>query len=201
MTLNQKNGKDVTNYQHDVIVIFWRCFVSRVRFTYWSKFHVDIATDSGVMINLLLQEIDQKYRNRKYPIWVLPNIWKLEQVRNTKFGMQVSNRLWLNAAKSQGYSFYHLCVVTGKTIGWGQIRIKLFYLSLEVLISFYISYSFITLFTETNSLWVIFKLNKALEIKTSRLFNVFDTILSCFFIFFLIIDLFFLIPAVTASIF
>ena len=45
---------------------------------------------------------------------------------------------------------------------------------------------------------------KALEIKTSMLFNLdFDnnTILSCFFLFFLIIDLYFLIPAVIAQIF
>ena len=45
---------------------------------------------------------------------------------------------------------------------------------------------------------------KALEIKTSMLFNLDfanNTILSCFFFFFLIIDLYFLIPAVIAQIF
>ena len=44
---------------------------------------------------------------------------------------------------------------------------------------------------------------KALEMKTSMLFNLvfaYNTIL-CFFFFFLIIDLYFLIPAVTAQIF
>ena len=46
------------------------------------------------------------------------------------------------------------------------------------------------------------KLIKALEIKTSKLFNLdFITILSCFFFFFLIIDLYFLIPVVIAQIF
>ena len=45
---------------------------------------------------------------------------------------------------------------------------------------------------------------KALEIKTSMLFNLDfanNTILSCFFFFFLIIDLYFLIPEVIAQIF
>ena len=45
---------------------------------------------------------------------------------------------------------------------------------------------------------------KALEIKTSILFNLDfanSTILSCFFFFFLIIDLYFLIPVVIAQIF
>ena len=50
----------------------------------------------------------------------------------------------------------------------------------------------------------IFESIKALEIKTSMLLNL-DfancTILSCFFFFFLIIDLYFLIPAVITQIF
>ena len=50
----------------------------------------------------------------------------------------------------------------------------------------------------------IFESIKALEIKIFTLFNldfVNNTILSCFFLFFLIIDLHFLIPAVIAQIF
>ena len=46
--------------------------------------------------------------------------------------------------------------------------------------------------------------SKSLEIKTSMLFNFAfakNTYLSCFFFFFLIIDLYFLITAVTANIF
>ena len=38
-------------------------------------------------------------------VWVLPNIWRLESVKNTKFGTNVSNKMLLNAAKTQGYSF------------------------------------------------------------------------------------------------
>ena len=60
------------------------------------------------------------------------------------------------------------------------------------LISSFISlYSFNTKFIKTNSSWLITDSIKALEIKTSMLFNLDfanNTILSCFFFFFLIID-------------
>ena len=53
------------------------------------------------------------------PVWVLPNIWRLRGVMDTKFGTNVSNRMLLYAAKFQGYSFYRFWVVKGKpTGGW-----------------------------------------------------------------------------------
>ena len=55
------------------------------------------------------------------------------------------------------------------------------------------------LFIKKNSSWLIFQSVKALAIKNSRLFNLDfanDNILSCFFFFFLIADLYYLIPAV-----
>ena len=42
------------------------------------------------------------------PVLVLPNIWTLEQVRNTKFGKNVSNKMLLNAAKYQGFTVSEL---------------------------------------------------------------------------------------------
>ena len=48
------------------------------------------------------------------PVCVLPNIWRLGRVRNTKFGMNISNKMLLNAAKCQGYSFYPVSVIKGK---------------------------------------------------------------------------------------
>ena len=50
-------------------------------------------------------------------VWVLPNKWKLGQVRNTKFATNISNKMLLNAAKFQGYSFYCFWVIKGKPIG------------------------------------------------------------------------------------
>ena len=47
---------------------------------------------------------------------VLPNIWRLGRVN---FGTNVSNKILLNSAKCQGYSFYHFRVIKEKTIGDG----------------------------------------------------------------------------------
>ena len=47
---NPKNDNDVTIFRHDVNVnFFWLCFVSLVKFSYWSTFHVNIFTGSGIM--------------------------------------------------------------------------------------------------------------------------------------------------------
>ena len=60
------------------------------------------------------------------------------------------------------------------------------------------------MFIKTNSSWLIFESIKALGIKNSMLFDLGfakNTILSSFFFFFLIFDLYFLIPAVITQIF
>ena len=50
LTKNPKNGNDVTILWHDVKdKYFSRCFVFLVKFSYWSKFHVNIITGSGIM--------------------------------------------------------------------------------------------------------------------------------------------------------
>ena len=59
------------------------------------------------------------------PVWVLPNIWRLERVMDTKFGTNISNRMLLNAVKYQGYSFYLFWVLKEKqTVPPTQIRVK-----------------------------------------------------------------------------
>ena len=61
------------------------------------------------------------------------------------------------------------------------------------------SNSFSTLFIKTNSSWLIFESIKALKINIFTIFNLdfaIDNILSCFSLYFLIIDLHFLILAV-----
>ena len=52
--------------------------------------------------------------------WDLPNIWRLEQVRNTKFGTNVSYKMLPSAEKYQGYSFQFLSYL-GKTNRGGKI--------------------------------------------------------------------------------
>ena len=61
-----------------------------------------------------LWRIHQKAENCKYSVWILPNIWRLKWVRDTKFGTNVSNKMLLNAGKYQGYRFYHFWVSKGK---------------------------------------------------------------------------------------
>ena len=69
---------------------------------------------------------------------------------------------------------------------------------------FYLIIFFSTFFIETNSSWLIYKWIKVLKIKTSISFNLVfprNTVLSYFFLFFLLIDLYLLIPTVVAQIF
>ena len=115
---NPNNDNDVTIFRNDVIVkFFWRCIVSLVKFSYWFKFHVNIITGSGIITIFFYWGLtSQKSGNQKYPVWVLPNIWRLGQVMDTKFGTNVSNKILLNAAKFQGYSFW---VIKGKPT-WGR---------------------------------------------------------------------------------
>ena len=54
-------------------------------------------------------------------VWVLLNTWRLGRVRNTKFGTNVSNKMLLNPAKCQDYSFW---VIKGKPTG-GEGRCKI----------------------------------------------------------------------------
>ena len=109
--------------------IFWRCFVSLVKFSYWSKIHVNIITVSGIMTIFFYKGLTRNPEIGNTSVWVLPNIWRLVRVMDTKFGTNVSNRMLLNAAKFQGYSFYRLWVIQGKPT-WGvklppiQIRVN-----------------------------------------------------------------------------
>ena len=130
---NPKNDNDVTIFRHDVNVkFFWRCFVSLVKFSYWSKFHVNIITGSGIITIFFYKGLTRNPEIRNNPVWVLPYTWRLELVMDTKIGTILSNRILLNAAKFQGYSFYRFWVIKGKpTRGGGkttlpptQIRVK-----------------------------------------------------------------------------
>ena len=116
---NPKNDNDVTTFRHDVNVnFFWSCFVSLVNFSYWFTFHVNIITGSGIMTIFFYKGLTGNPEIGKSPASVLPNIWRLVRVMGTKFGANVSNRMLLNAAKFQGYSFYCSWFVKGKPTGF-----------------------------------------------------------------------------------
>ena len=94
--------------------MFWRCFVFLIKFMYWSKFHVIIITGSGVMTIFFYKGLTINPEVQNTTVWVFLNIWRLRRVRNTKFGRNISNKMLLNAAKCQGYSFYRFWVIKGK---------------------------------------------------------------------------------------
>ena len=96
LAANWKNGNKFTIFQNDVIVnFFWRFFVSLVKFSCWSKFHANIIAGSGVMTISFYKRLTRNPEIGNTPVWFLPIIWRLGRVRNTKFGTNVSNKMWL----------------------------------------------------------------------------------------------------------
>ena len=78
------------------------------------------------------------------------------------------------------------------------------FLDYKFFLSYHNNYSSSTSFIITDSLWLIYELIRALEIKTSNLFNYIfanNTNLSYIFLFFLAFDLEFLIPAIIVQIY
>ena len=104
----------------------------------------------------------------------MANIGGLGRVLDTKFGMDISSEMLLNPAKCKGHSFDR--AIKGKVTGKEGVNL---HPSISLIIRF-----------------------KALEIKTSTVINLVfpsNTILSCFLLCFLIINLYLLIPAVTTQ--
>ena len=108
----------ITIYRYDAIVkFFWRLLISFVKFSYWSKFHVNNITGFEVVAIFFYKGLTRGPKIENNPVWVLPNIWRVGKVRDTKFGTKVSNEMLLNAAKYQGYSFYSFWVIKWKPTG------------------------------------------------------------------------------------
>ena len=123
LVTNPKNDNNVTVFRHDVNVkLFWRCFVFLVKFSYQSKFHVNIISGSGIMTIFFYKGLTRnpEIGNTLVPF---PKIWRLGWVTDTKCGTNVSNRMLLNAAKFQGYNFYRFWVIKGKPTGGGGVKI------------------------------------------------------------------------------
>ena len=56
-------------------------------------------------------KLTRNLETRNNPVWVLPNIWSLGQVKDTKFDTNSTREMLLNAAMFQGYSFYRFWVI------------------------------------------------------------------------------------------
>ena len=133
LSINWTNDNDITIFWHEVTVkFFWRCFDSLMKFSYGSKFHVNIITGSGVTTIPFYKGLTGNPEIRNTPVWVLPNLLRLGQVGDIKFGTNISNKMLLNAAEYQGHSFYRFWVFKGKSTVRGrgkiipltQIRVK-----------------------------------------------------------------------------
>ena len=114
LVINQKNNDDITICQHDIIVKFFDGFCFFAKFSYWTMFHVNIITGSGVFF---YKRLTRNLEIGNSPVWVLSNTWRLGRVGYTKFGTYVSNKMLLNAAKRQVYSFYCFWVIKIKPTG------------------------------------------------------------------------------------
>ena len=115
---------------------FWHrvCKSYVFKFRYWSKFDINVITGSGIMTIFFYKGLTRNSKIGNTPVLVLPNIWRLGQVMNTKFDTNVFNRMLLNAAKFQVYCFHRFWVIKGKPTEWGkitplptQIRVKIRY--------------------------------------------------------------------------
>ena len=68
----------------------------------------------GVTMIFVYNGLNTNMEIGSIPVWVLPTIWRLKQVRDTKFGMNVFNKMLLNPEKCQGYSIYRFWVIKAK---------------------------------------------------------------------------------------
>ena len=122
LAMTSKNDNDVTNcQQRSSLNSFWCCHVSFLKFSYWYKFHINIITSSRVMTILLYNWLTKYLDVGNIHVLILPNIWRLAQVRNTRFVTNIYNEMLLNAAKYHVYSFYRFWVVKGKITEGGKI--------------------------------------------------------------------------------
>ena len=111
LAINQKKDNYITISWHDAIVkSLWRYHVSLVKLSYLSKFLVISMTGSGAMTIFVYKGLTRNLEIWNTLIWVFPNIWRLGQVKGTKFGKSVSNKMLVGIAKCHGYSFYHFRV-------------------------------------------------------------------------------------------
>ena len=101
---------------------FLKIFVSFVKFSYWSKFHANIATGSGVMTIFFYKGLTGNAEIGNTSIWVLTNIWRLGLVRDTRFGTNAPSKVLLNVAKCKANSFYRFWNIKGKPTGRGELH-------------------------------------------------------------------------------
>ena len=98
-------------------LFFWHCFVLLVKFSYWSKFCLNIITGINIIWsydNLFLYRIDQKLEIPPSEVFSISGDW---------YELEILNLAWMFLIKCylkcQGYSFYRFWGIKlkGKTTG------------------------------------------------------------------------------------
>ena len=100
-----------------IVKSYWRCFVSLVKLLVQSI--SSLILEFWGYDDFFYKRLAGNLEIGITAIGVLPNIKRLGQIRDTKFGTDVSNKMLLNAAKCQGYSFYGFWVIKEKLTGEG----------------------------------------------------------------------------------
>ena len=115
LAINWKNINDlIISWHQGIVKTFCRCFVSLVKFSCWSTFHVNIINGSGVMTIFFYKWLAINSEIEYTPVF-FPIVLRFGQFRDTKFSRNVSNEMLLNAGKCEDYSFYRFWVIKGKT--------------------------------------------------------------------------------------
>ena len=122
---NPKSDTDVIIFRHDVKFNSFLTFCFSCQVCHCSKFHVNIITGSGIMTIFFYKGLTRNPDIGNTLVWVLFNIWRLGQVMGTKFGTNIPNKMLLNTAKFQSYSFYRSWVIKGKPLS-RKIILKLY---------------------------------------------------------------------------
>ena len=86
-------------------IFFWHCFFFFCQVYLLLQVSCQYITGSEVMTIFFYKWLTRNPEVGNTLVWVLSNIWRLRQVRYSKFGTNVSNKMLLNAAKCQVYSF------------------------------------------------------------------------------------------------
>ena len=76
LAINKRKEHDVKICQHEDIVNFFD-IAALLLSGYWSKFHVNIMTDSGVITIFISKGLTRNPEIGNTPVYVLPNIWRL----------------------------------------------------------------------------------------------------------------------------
>ena len=70
-----------------------------VNFSCWPNLHVNIVNGSRVMTISVYKALTKKSGIAKKLVRILPNIWRLELISDTKISLNILNKKLLNAAK------------------------------------------------------------------------------------------------------